>query len=227
MVWSLLPLTHPLFTEPGSSLFTYAHSSSYLGIPHIRDPIPKTTSWDKSYQVSITDGLDQPAELKLYTDGSLMQGLAGYGAHLTTNTGEMIEETQGSLGERVSVFQAECQAILHGLDLCENQQHTDLKIFVDNQAVLKSLDNPCTTNQSIQMVKDSLNRVGSTKTVTLCWIKAHICIPDNERADELAKMGASHTPLGPGPFVPISRTNIHQAVNKNTGDIWNNRWKSR
>ena len=77
------------------------------------------------------------------------------------------------------------------------------------------------------MVKDSLNRVGSTKTVTLCWIKAHIGIPGNERADELAEMGASHTPLGPGPFVPISRTNIHQAVNKNTGDIWNNRWKSR
>ena len=52
------------------------------------------------------------------------------------------------MGDRVSVFHAECQAKVKGLTLLDDSTEK-LHVLVDNQAVVKSLENLITKCKSI------------------------------------------------------------------------------
>ena len=78
------------------------------------DDIPKTISWDEKYTVcNEFTGNDVTEGLRLYTDGSKLEGNSGFGAVLMEGD-DICDETFGSIGEQATVFQAECHAIIHG-----------------------------------------------------------------------------------------------------------------
>ena len=79
---------------------------------HTLDAVPKTRIWNKSYSVDITehDGCHSHNTLIIYTDGSLKDERAGYGANFTINE-ITIMEMKGALPHFTTVCQAEIIAI--------------------------------------------------------------------------------------------------------------------
>ena len=136
---------------------------------------------------------------------------------------DICNDTHGRIGPECMVFQAECQAIIHGIDLLEEGTET-VHILVDNQAVVKSLDNPVTNNSTILHLKTTLNSLGRKRNVAIKWIKAHVGHYGNELADAKAKEGSQEPLVGPGPFYPVSKTTTKQAINRYTRDQWQARW---
>ena len=101
------------------------------------------------------EGNDHMTGLCLYTDGSKLNNNSGYGA-VCIKEGEVCDETYGSIGPEATVFQAECYAIIHGLDLVTDHT-TSLSILTDNQSVVHSLKSKLTTNKTVQELKHRLN----------------------------------------------------------------------
>ena len=142
--------------------------------------------------------------------------------------GEICDETFGSIGTQATVFQAECYAILHGLDLL-TARNVNIQIYTDNQSVVHSLKSKETTNKTVQDLKLSLNakcRENSLQ-ISIKWIKAHIGYPGNEYADELAKKGTELRPYGPEPIIPLNKTTIHNQIHNWTHSQWEARWENR
>jgi ribonuclease HI len=95
---------------------------------------------------------------------------------------------------------------------------------VDNQAMLKTLDYTDITKKSCKDTRDSLNMLGRNNTVILEWVKAHVGILGNEKADKLAKAGGKSTSvLGSG-------LTVKSAIKKELGEYllskWTTRWQS-
>ena len=119
------------------------------------------------------------------------------------------------------MFQAECQAIIHGLTLLDDTNDR-VHILVDNQAVVTSLDNPVT--KTVLTIKSALNELGRTRVIEVKWIMAHVGHYGNELADMKAKEGSEKPLIGPGPFFPVSKTAVKQAINQFTRELWQARW---
>ena len=58
--------------------------------------------------------------------------------------------------------------------------------------------------------------------MVLQWIPAHTGIPGNERADALAKQGASL----PQPDVPVAYSTCCQMIKANSKEEWMNNWST-
>ena len=80
------------------------------------DQIPKSKEWTQNYLVDPDlSGANVEDCLRLYTDGSKLDGHAGYGSVLLDSEDVAIREDYGGLGAYPTVFQAECLAIVNGL----------------------------------------------------------------------------------------------------------------
>ena len=198
------------------------------GIPNLMlDHLPKETNWQKEYSIDTDmEGEDISGSLRLYTDGSKLDGNSGYGATLIDGQETTLSETYGTKGPDATVFQAECWAIIEGTTLIPPNAES-VTILTDNQAVVKSLDSHTTTNKTVKHLKNTLNALGKTTKVTVRWIKAHVGYIGNERADELAKLGSAILPIGPGPHVPLAKTHVNNLVDKVALAYWEERWNTR
>ena len=176
----------------------------------LTDAMPNTTMWENLYLVDENmDGNDITEGYRLYTDGSKLDENSGYGAALLHND-DVCDEVCGSIGTEATVFQAECAAILYGLDLL-TLRDSDITILVDNQAVVNSLNQKVTSNKIIKEIKEELSNKCRTNNLNIKvkWIKAHIGFPGNEYADELAKKGTDQVPFGPEPIFLTNKTTIY------------------
>ena len=69
----------------------------------------------------------------------------------------------------------------------------------------------------------SLNRMAaSVRRADLCWIKAHVGHPGNEKADELAKMGITRVVFTE---VPHSGQINKNYVQQKSYEEWEDRWR--
>ena len=192
------------------------------------DDISKEKSWLKHYEVvPPSDGSDIEDGLRLYTDGSKQNGNSGYGAVLMRDD-DICDETYGSQGQSATVFQAECQAIVRGLDLVTSTNE-NLTILTDNQAVVLALLSPTTTSNTVKELKEALenkstHRVGK---IQIRWIRAHVGHNGYEYADKLAKQGTETLIYGPFPTVMQSKPLIHAQINDYITQIWQERWNAR
>ena len=166
-----------------------------------------------------------------YTDGSAFKATinAGYGAVIYMPNGSK-KEVFNSSGSFCSNYIAEQHAISNALTHINYhfdnnpQQITDTIIFTDSLSTLEALENGSDTSKDITHLKWSLHNLMSRHSirVVLQWIPAHTGIPGNERADALAKQGASL----PQPDVPVAYSTCCQMIKANSKEEWMNNWST-
>ena len=104
-----------------------------------------------------------------------------------------------SCGAHRSNFEAEAEAIDTSLKHIsktfsqKTKPENNTVIFSDAKSVLQALDSGKLDNTSIKNLTKSIDSFLTDHDVelTLQWIPGHANIPGNERADKLAKQGAS------------------------------------
>lgn len=175
----------------------------------IEDWMEKILNLDKPYEVINTNRqiwesggpIISPGSIIFYTDGSKMNdsagaGIIGPGIHVSI-----------PMGRWTTVFFAEVYAILECAYIClkRNYRHARICIFSDSQAALNALK--CFTCQS-KLVWECitiLKQLAMKNQVHLYWVPGHCGIEGNEKADLLARQGASSQYVGPEPFCGISK----------------------
>jgi ribonuclease HI len=138
----------------------------------------------------------------IYTDGSkLANGAVGCGwAIYHCGDQQLHRLTSGSchLGHRAEVYDAELHAVQEAITtlLITTMPHTKVFICIDNKAAIDTLQlnksNHEYARRTIQII-DKLRLLGWT--IQTIWCPSHCDIQGNERADTLAKQGASSTNL--------------------------------
>ena len=192
---------------------------------------------DDSRKSSISNKAKDPADFKIYADGSCQNNGIGAAAILFKKDSiRPLNSLQLFLGPSTdhNTFEAEiCGAIL-ALWLTENTPDTigkKVSLYIDNQAVIKSLNTPTFTSGQhlIQALKHAANR--SATQLTIKWISSHSNVLGNEEADRLAKKAAEgrssaianlpHIFRNP---IPISASATKQAHNALLQHKWTETW---
>ena len=168
--------------------------------------------------------------LHIFTDGSAFKATtnAGAGILLKYPDGSTIESSI-PCGQHCSNYTAELKAIDHAITtiysqfLFEIQSPTDTVIFSDSLSALQALQNVTTeTDKDVAAVGMNIHRLITRFNikVTLQWIPGHSGVHGNEKADTLAKQGATQAQ----PIQPVSIQTTKQILKNNTNEEWLNRW---
>jgi len=167
--------------------------------------------------------------VQVYTDGSALSGTrnAGYGARIQFPD-KTCKELFGPCGEFCSNYEAEAAAIESALTEIENifsnkqDQITDIVVFTDALSVLQALENDNSRDRQITNVSKLISKIITSHEikVILQWIPGHTDIPGNDRADLLAKAGASK----PQTETSASLKTAKQVIKQQKKKIWLNQW---
>ena len=192
------------------------------------DRIPAKFIWEKNFKVHPPEkGRIRAKEHKgisSYTDGSFINGKAGYGIHTLKNK-ETIYNGSFYLGTDITIFQAEVTAIKKSAEWLLSKGHKDqvITFHSDSQATLASLSKYAVSSGSVAKCITALNALGKQNRVHLRWVKAHVGTPGNERADLLAKRGANSN-SGTSQDVPTAHANLSRAVKDYFYKKWQVLW---
>ncbi|WP_131058318.1 ribonuclease H family protein, partial [Clostridioides difficile] len=167
---------------------------------------------------------DRP-EFTIFTDGS--RSVNGVGsAFVVYQFDREIHKAVFRLPGYCSVFQAELLALDKCLEFVATNQHIGrVHVFSDSLSSLMALQDERNGTPLVTNIQQRLLHLCSAGTsVSISWVKAHVGVLGNERADELAKScaqeGASIVRLdGPLSFVKLY-------MKKKTLAMWDNRWRS-
>jgi ribonuclease HI len=138
---------------------------------------------------------DHP-DIKVFTDGSGMEGKVGAGAVLYRN-GRLKTKIQHQLGpiQHHTVYEGEGVGALLGVKLISNEWGIWLvNIYIDNQASIAamSLTKPNPGHYIFDAIQDSimaLQKKHSGIKIKVKWVPGHKGVEGNENADEQAKKG--------------------------------------
>ena len=165
----------------------------------------------------------------IYTDGSAFKGTtkAGCGARIEYSD-KNCDELCEPCGSHCDNFEAEVLAIQHSIQKLTQtfdanpNSITNCVIFSDSQSVLKTLDEQ---NFSTKVIRDLALCISSfiekfNIILYLQWIPSHCGIAGNERADVLAKRGASMIQ----PEKCVSQATVKKILKSNKTIDWHNQW---
>ena len=164
------------------------------------DKTGKEIIWKKNFTIdedSLKLSKDSDALLRVYTDGSKINGHTGMGAALLFKEEKPITAS-GYLGKYSTVFQAETKAILIACELTkrflldnatgENFHIPKVLIPSDSQTMIKALDTHKTKTASVKEAIEALHELSDYLQVKTKWIKAHVNHVVNELADKEAEI---------------------------------------
>ena len=167
--------------------------------------------------------------IQIYTDGSADKGTtnAGYGARIEY-VDQACEEISEPCGDLCSNYEAEAFAIEAALQQVKEtfsrnpNKIGDCVIFSDARSCLEAIKTQEFKNKAIRDLAIHLSSFLEDHRITLVlqWIPSHCNIPGNERADILAKRGASKEQ----PIKPVSQTTAKQIIKSKCKVEWQNTW---
>ena len=155
---------------------------------------------EKNYEVNFNKTFEKktkPYMLKAYSDGSKFGGGVGCG-YTVCSYDIPVAEGAHRLGDPATVFQAESE----GLRLAAKRvnamirngaQVDEAHFYLDNRSVIYCLNGRKCTSKTIWNCFEELNSLGLKTRVEIRWIRGHSNHKQNDRADELAKLGTTIT----------------------------------
>ena len=185
-----------------------------VGLPNF-ELLDRTTvtNFYNLYNVSLeyTQVTPPDPSLKVFTDGSLKKNtkLAGAGFTLIRNNRTILDQSI-SLGVYATINQCEMFAIQRAAALLydSNTRNQVIIFYSDSLSTLQQLKKGHSSSKLTIDTAVTLNKLCEFNQVNLYKVAAHTGIEGNEKADELAKLGASSPPVGPEPFLCISWSNV-------------------
>jgi ribonuclease HI len=208
------------------------------------DPVRCHPSWQPLHthhiaanrEDAITALRSREDELKIYSDGSGLDGMIGAAATVGVSGGRSLRFQLGKETEH-TVFEAELVGVLLALHLLgEYPQKRSILIAIDNQAAIRALTG--NSRQPGQYLLDAiLNRMQQLKrnrrhlTIHLEWSPGHEGIQGNEVADRLAKRASAgdtsnNSDLPPllRHTLPLSTAALKMHFKKSIATRWAERW---
>ena len=167
--------------------------------------------------------------IHIYTDGSATNGTSNAGC------GSLVQFPDGTntknfspCGKFCSNFEAEAVAMTEALNCIDElftnnrKDRKNVVVFTDAKSVLQALEGQNSSDPEIRRLSKNINKLITTHAVEvfLQWIPGHSGIFGNERADALAKLGASCLQTN----VQTSFKTVKQIVNQKKREIWMNQW---
>ncbi|GBN38144.1 Putative protein in type-1 retrotransposable element R1DM [Araneus ventricosus] len=127
------------------------------------------------------------------------------------------------LEDSATVFQAETKGIHMALDyINKSKQWHRFHIFSDSKSVLQSLTCPKNTRQNVLELKDLFGTIAKSKWIRLHWVKAHVGIYGNERADQFAKIATNKESVD---FKCLkSKATMIRSIRQELLNVWQVRW---
>ena len=198
------------------------------------DAIESTVCCEKNFLVNkesfSTDPTLDTKELNVYTDGSGVEGSFGSGMVIFGPEGPISSQSK-YLGKLATVFLAEIAAISTAAEtlLDMDLDSRSVGIYVDSQAALQALDSNTFKSSTVLSCANLLNKLGRRTSVELFKVKAHAGVNGNERADNLAKIGASNLDgeHGPEPFIPVPNAVFNNFFKDRVTEMWSKQWLER
>ena len=128
---------------------------------------------DKKIAIRSESVLNQNT-VKVYTDGSKLQGRVGAGFYAENPNNSPIQAFF-HLGIHGNVFQAEVLAISEKTKnlLLEKMHNQSIVVLVDSQAAIKSLIKCTVTSNTVLNCIRNLNQLGKQNHVNIAWIPGH------------------------------------------------------
>ncbi|XP_063629985.1 uncharacterized protein LOC134801375 [Cydia splendana] len=128
--------------------------------------------------------------LKIYTDGSKLEGKVGAAVSVWRN-GTETKTKKLKLDHFCTVYQAELLALLEATTQALQSPIPNCSIYCDSRSALETVVNNVSLHPLAVQIRSNLNDLGTMGKITeLFWIKAHAGLEGNERADVLAKEAA-------------------------------------
>jgi ribonuclease HI len=169
------------------------------GVAKMASPNPDKTTQPQQLHEEWLQTLADHA-IVIYTDGSkLANGMVGCGwaiYHCGDQQLHRFTEGRCHLGSRAEVFDAELHAIQEAVSvlLTTTLPRSTVSICIDNQAAIDTLH---FNKHNHEYARRTLETVGKLQLlgwqISTVWCPSHCGISGNERADALAKLGASST----------------------------------
>ncbi|XP_048489535.1 uncharacterized protein LOC125491477 [Plutella xylostella] len=128
--------------------------------------------------------------VRIYTDGSKIDGKVGAALSLWSNGAE-IKSVKLKLSPHCTVYQAELLAICEATRVVLKRKETSFGVYSDSRSALETVTNNNTRHPLALEVRQNIRTCKlQDKEISLFWIKAHAGLAGNERADHLAKEAA-------------------------------------
>ncbi|GBN96149.1 Putative protein in type-1 retrotransposable element R1DM [Araneus ventricosus] len=176
--------------------------------------------------ISISFGMEPPTgeDIEIFTDGSKIDDKVA-AAMVVFYPGVEIEHKICRLDNTATVFQAETLGLKMALEfIADSVNWHRFHIFSDSRSVLQSLENSKNSSQSIVELKKLYAVVVSMKWVRLHWVKAHVGVTGNERADEYAKLATNQATIDC--VCSKSKATITRLIRDELICQWQNRWEN-
>jgi ribonuclease HI len=182
----------------------------------LSEPVMAEDHWDSAVSTlkrlgynesaSLINHFRRPEQVNLvFTDGSLKDKAAGSGAYNATTGDAVLARTTGPQ----YVLRAEWEAVEGALNYLVTDTTTPTLLLIDNKTVATDTDSMMVNNRMPDNVyskahSDVIDRVMTRiralpQEKAAVWVKAHVQIYGNERADRLAKR-ATHYKSAPPPI---------------------------
>ncbi|XP_045537326.1 uncharacterized protein LOC123721737 [Papilio machaon] len=176
----------------------------------------------------LTDG-DEVAQratvdVRIYTDGSKIDGRVGAALSIWDGAAET-SCRKLKLGNFCTVYQAELYALYEAVKFVVRSPSRRFGIYSDSRSALESLRSIDSLHPLVGEIRRMVKGcVEAGKEVRLNWIKAHVGVEGNERADQLAKQAAVGVKTKPHyDKVPVSF--VKRQLRLDSLDEWNRRYK--
>ena len=200
------------------------------------DQIKKAKVFERNFDCQILDkknanrskSLLNQNTVKVYTDGSKLQGRVGAGFY-AEHPNNSPKQAFFNLGKHGTMFQAEVLAIPEVAKnlLLEKMHNQSIVLLVDSQEAIKSLIKRTVTPITVLNCIRNLNQLGKQNHVSIAWIPGHASVHGNEVADHVAKSESKSEMHGPEPFITVPYSSCVSTVKDWSTNRWKSMWNKR
>lgn len=163
-------------------------------------------------------------DIYIFTDGSKMESGTSMAFTVFYNNHYIYDHFE-RLNFYNSIFQAECLAIQKAIQWSILNNLKEIYIFTDSISALLNLNN-LYPKDNITCQTLLLLSTNSNLKINLCWVKAHVNVEGNERADALAKLPLKYNLEINNPKILIPLSYLNSYLNNNILNDWQHDWNN-